>query len=293
MLNDSIEKAKFGEYNRHLGAILGFVKGVVICLLLTFFIVTVSEEARAVLKDSRSGMAAAVIMDRLHPVMPEKLHDALDEYIHQLDSEDLPLEYADHEHDHAGHDHAGEGSEPVEELPPELEQLVARLPAEMQSEFRQAMLRSLNEAETGSRPRLEDQLLSALRSLDSNDDATSLWNTLQQPPDQLLSGLNDWLTGASPAGEADPAAAERRQQLLVDIAGRFSTTSRGQAMIRQDIESQLQPLTDEAALALLEDWRADLLRMPDPNPATSIATPLSERIARYLTQARAGGGELR
>lgn len=294
LLNDSIEKAKFGEYNRHLGAILGFVKGVVICLVLTFFIVTVSEEARGVLKHSRSGMAAAIIMDRLHPVMPEKLHDALDQYIHQLDSEDLPLQYTEDEH--SGHDHEGQGSGPVENLPPELEQLVARLPADMQPEFRQAMLRSLNEAESGNRPRLEDQLLSALRSLDSNEDVTSLWNTLQQPPDQLLSGLNDWLSGGAPAGQADPVVAQRRQQLLADIASRFSNYPRGQALIQQNIETQLQPLSSDAALALLEDWRADLWGTPDPDPATNNATPLSQRIVRYLAQAgagSAGGGELR
>ena len=98
-LRDWIERARFVEYDRHLGAIFGFVKGVTICLVMTFFVVTLSEKVRAQVLDSHSGHMAALVMDRLHPVMPAELHDVLEPYIHQLDRPGLHLLHTPHRHD--------------------------------------------------------------------------------------------------------------------------------------------------------------------------------------------------
>lgn len=111
MLNGWIEKAQFKEFNQHLGAVLGFVKGAAFCLVLTFFVVTVSEPAREALKNSKSGHYAAIIVDTLHPVMPGKLHDALEIYIHQLDTPEMREKYA-HEHAHGEHPHPEAGDDP-------------------------------------------------------------------------------------------------------------------------------------------------------------------------------------
>lgn len=110
-----IEKNKLKEFDSHLGAVLGLLKGVVLCLIMTFLVVTVSQSAREALKNSHSGKAAAIIMDRLHPILPKKLHDALAEYIHLLDSDGLPLLH-DHDHEH-GHSHST-GSEILPSAPP-------------------------------------------------------------------------------------------------------------------------------------------------------------------------------
>lgn len=81
VLDTWVEKAKMKEFNRFLGGSFGLAKGALLCLVLTFFAVTMSEKARIALKDSKSAMYAAIIMDRLHPVMPEKLQGALDKYL--------------------------------------------------------------------------------------------------------------------------------------------------------------------------------------------------------------------
>lgn len=107
-LSNWIEKAQFSEYDRHLGAVVGFAKGVIFCLVMTFFVVTLSESARGHVLGSYSGYASAVIMDRLHPVMPEQLHAVIEPYIHQLDQPGMPLKYADdHDHDHDDSPHGG------------------------------------------------------------------------------------------------------------------------------------------------------------------------------------------
>lgn len=93
VLRGWIERARFVEYDRHLGALFGFLTGVTICLVLTFFVVTLSEKARGHVLGSYSGSVAALAMDRLHPVMPEELHEILEPYIHRLDRPDLDLKH--------------------------------------------------------------------------------------------------------------------------------------------------------------------------------------------------------
>lgn len=120
-----IEKFKMEAYDRHLGAILGGVKGLLLCLVVTFFLVTMSPPAREHIRTSHSGYLAAIIMDQLHEVMPPAVHDAIGPYIHSLD--DTVEESSDkhgyslqahrnessqkktddhaHDHDHAHHQH--------------------------------------------------------------------------------------------------------------------------------------------------------------------------------------------
>ena len=95
VLDGAIEKAQLKEYNKHLGAVFGLVKGVVFCLVITFFLVTLSEKTRDMLKTSRSARYAALILDRMHPVMPDQLRGALETYLRELDADDLDLKYAD------------------------------------------------------------------------------------------------------------------------------------------------------------------------------------------------------
>lgn len=106
-IGDWIERHRFVEFDRHLGAIFGFVKGVTFCLVLTFFAVTLSLAARETIMHSHSGHAAAIVMDRLHAVMPDELHDVLEPYIHQLDRPGMGLKHSPHhahEHGHGEHD---------------------------------------------------------------------------------------------------------------------------------------------------------------------------------------------
>lgn len=89
-----LERVRLVEYDRHLGAVFGFVKGAAFALVLTFFLVTLSQRARSQIFTSMSGQVAAVVMDRLHPVMPVELHDVLEPYIHRLDRPGLDLRHS-------------------------------------------------------------------------------------------------------------------------------------------------------------------------------------------------------
>ena len=96
-VKDFIDKVKLKEFDRHAGAILGAAKGVLLCVLVTLFALTLlSKEQQQSIVDSRSGYYIALLLDHSHGIMPSEVHGVLHPYIHQLD-EKL--------HDHSGDDH--------------------------------------------------------------------------------------------------------------------------------------------------------------------------------------------
>jgi len=109
-LREGLEKAKFQDFDRHLGALFGLAKGVIFAVVLTCFVVTIWEGSRGYIVGTHSGYYAAVLMDRLHPVMPEELGKVLEPYIHKLDHDELDLKNR-HAHDnHGGSDQHDDGN---------------------------------------------------------------------------------------------------------------------------------------------------------------------------------------
>lgn len=80
-LNQWIEKLELKEYNRHLGAIFGLLKGALLVLVMTFMIVTFSERSRDSVRDSKAAHYAAMAIHQLEPVIPDKLNAAVSRYI--------------------------------------------------------------------------------------------------------------------------------------------------------------------------------------------------------------------
>jgi uncharacterized membrane protein required for colicin V production len=91
--HEMIESMRIEALDRHLGAILGLVKGGMFSLFLTFFLVTLSHAARESIINSESGYVAAVVIDRLDPVIPGDLHALLEPYIRRLDAPEIEREH--------------------------------------------------------------------------------------------------------------------------------------------------------------------------------------------------------
>lgn len=284
LIHGWIEKTQMTEFNRHLGAVFGLIKGVAICLVLTFFIVTLSPSARTMLQHSRSGYAAAVIMDRLHPIMPEKLHDALEEYIHQLDSPDLPLQHRhDHQHADGGTSHDGDspadaqpsgGGSPWDWSAPQpgplnpLDEIVKRIPADRQPEVRGIVEQAYQLTPPGLKADLLDELKAAA-------------------PGMILTVASRWLDQVPPPGAGPAPAPTDREGLIADIAARSSSLPAERDRLRGQIDAQLRGLPDGITLGVLRDWRADLTGDGvDPDPQTTRDTNLDQRIIRQLTLQR-------
>ena len=84
-VSDFIERVKLKEFDRHAGAVLGFSRGVLWCVIITLFAVTLLGESRKQqIIGSRSGYYIAVLLDKSHAIMPEEIHEVVGPYVHSL-----------------------------------------------------------------------------------------------------------------------------------------------------------------------------------------------------------------
>jgi membrane protein required for colicin V production len=83
-----IEKVKLKEFDRQIGALFGLAKGVLLCVLITLFAVTLlSEPQRKQICTSKSGYYIAILLDHADAVIPSEVHQVLGPYIDRLDRE--------------------------------------------------------------------------------------------------------------------------------------------------------------------------------------------------------------
>jgi membrane protein required for colicin V production len=107
-LRDAISRLKLREFDRQIGAILGFGLGVLACVIITFFALTLSgDQQQDAILASRGGDMSARTLIRLKQATPEEVHEFL--------CEKLPDEVHDIVHPH----HADEDSGPEAEDDPD------------------------------------------------------------------------------------------------------------------------------------------------------------------------------
>lgn len=80
-----IDRVRLKEFDRQIGAIFGMAKGVLLCIVITFFVVTLSESARQIVLGTQSGRYIALLIKNATPVLPEEITNHLGEYIQKLD----------------------------------------------------------------------------------------------------------------------------------------------------------------------------------------------------------------
>ncbi len=79
-----INRVQLKEFDRQLGATFGLARGVLWCLIITFFVVTLSESGRQKVLRSYTGYYAAIVVHRATPLLPTKLRETLGAYIQKL-----------------------------------------------------------------------------------------------------------------------------------------------------------------------------------------------------------------
>jgi membrane protein required for colicin V production len=95
MVSGAIDRVQLKEFDRQLGALFGAAKGVLWCIVITFFAVTLSEPARQIVLRSHSGYWIAVVTERGAPILPEEVRAVLGKYIEELDRKLDPHTAAD------------------------------------------------------------------------------------------------------------------------------------------------------------------------------------------------------
>ncbi|GIW98469.1 MAG: colicin V biosynthesis protein [Pirellulaceae bacterium] len=101
MVSGLIDRVRLKEFDRHLGAMFGFLKGLVYCLLITMFAVTLlGPKQQEAICQSRSGYYISLALDRGVGVLPKEIHDVVGPYLAKLDEK---LDHRHHTHDAWGH----------------------------------------------------------------------------------------------------------------------------------------------------------------------------------------------
>ena len=88
---EGVEKAKLTEVDRHLGSILGGIKGILVTLVTTCVLLIYFPQMREVILKSESSSIAAKIISHIHPILPMAMHTILDPYLQKLD-EQIPID---------------------------------------------------------------------------------------------------------------------------------------------------------------------------------------------------------
>ncbi len=81
----AIDRLKLKEFDHQIGGLFGFAKGVALCVVITFFVVTLSEPARQSVMRTRSGRAVSLLIRQGKPLMPEKARALVGKYLDELD----------------------------------------------------------------------------------------------------------------------------------------------------------------------------------------------------------------
>lgn len=100
LIKETIDKVKLKEFDQHVGGVLGFAKGVALCIIITLFgVALMGEKEEQYIVNSHSGYYIAVLLDKSHAVLPVEMNEEVHALIHKLD-ESLPEDYERYDDDH-------------------------------------------------------------------------------------------------------------------------------------------------------------------------------------------------
>ncbi len=278
-LRGGLEKVKLDDFDRHLGGIFGLVKGVVFVLVLNFFAVTLTEQSREMVFHSQSGYYSAVLFQQISPVLPAELKQVLAKF----EAEFNPNAIVEHNrlHPQASHQHESNeihpatpqvGGNPVL-TPQELDQIVSQLPNMFGADLNNLVRQAIENTSPENRQELISQLKSGV-------------------PSAMRQVATDWLNG-KPAASPIPVSTQQYDQLVNEIASVYSNYPAAQKLIVDEIKLTLKALPTNVSIGVLEDWKADIQGIkPDPDPNTTAATSLDQRIAYQVSRARVAFGSL-
>ena len=86
-IRHTLEKLKLVEFDRHLGALLGGLKGVLFTVALTMGLITISDQAREIILKSESSTISARLMNTISPILPGPLNDLVHPYLKNLNDQ--------------------------------------------------------------------------------------------------------------------------------------------------------------------------------------------------------------
>jgi membrane protein required for colicin V production len=86
LVSGAIDKVKLETFDSQMGALVGAAKGVLLCIAITFFAVTLLPPAQGeAIVNSQSGRYIVAILDKSHSVFPPEIHQIIDPYVNKVE----------------------------------------------------------------------------------------------------------------------------------------------------------------------------------------------------------------
>jgi membrane protein required for colicin V production len=80
-----LDQIRLRDFDHQVGGLFGLVKGVLLCLIVTFFALGLSADLREHIIASKSGHYMAVLLNKAETVMPPEIHQVIDPYVNKLE----------------------------------------------------------------------------------------------------------------------------------------------------------------------------------------------------------------
>jgi membrane protein required for colicin V production len=85
LISGVIDKVKLEAFDKQLGAMFGFAKGVLLCVAVTFFAVTLLPPTQGeMIVGSQSGQYIVAFLNKADAVVPPELHEVIGPYLHKV-----------------------------------------------------------------------------------------------------------------------------------------------------------------------------------------------------------------
>lgn len=85
LVSGIIDQIRMESFDKQLGAMFGFAKGVLLCVGITFFAVTLWPAQGPAIVGSQSGHYIVALLDKAHAVFPPEIHQVVDPYLNKIE----------------------------------------------------------------------------------------------------------------------------------------------------------------------------------------------------------------
>ncbi len=89
LVSQAISAVHLSSFDHQLGLLFGLAKGALLCVVITFFTVTMAPNYRQQVVNSRSGRIVAELIVRADTYLPREVHDTVDPFVRQFEREFL------------------------------------------------------------------------------------------------------------------------------------------------------------------------------------------------------------
>ncbi|MCH2115805.1 MAG: CvpA family protein [Pirellulales bacterium] len=86
LVSGMIDRVKLDGFDHQMGGLIGFAKGVLLCIAITFFAVTIlPQNQKDSIIASQAGQYIVRLLDKTHAVVPPEVHEVIHPYVERIE----------------------------------------------------------------------------------------------------------------------------------------------------------------------------------------------------------------